>query len=147
MSLALRPADLTSVPAQVRRLAGEAAVAFCLMLMQWQQRRRVRLLGSSCGCTIDTRVVDAENLGMVTKTKRTYNLSATTVDHVRELAEHSHVARSQDGVVEIAVERLYLEVRAREEAALWEAAANDPSFVAEMTGIARDFRDSEVWPA
>ncbi len=36
---------------------------------------------------------------------------------------------------------------AREEASMWEAAANDPSFTAEMRGIAHDFRDSEVWPA
>ncbi len=86
-------------------------------------------------------------MAMATKTKRTYNLNSTTVDHVRELAERSGVARSQDGVVELAVERFYLEVRAREEASMWEAAANDPSFTAEMKGIAHDFRDGEVWPA
>jgi hypothetical protein len=119
----------------------------CVLVNDKGHLLRVRILGSSCECVIDTRVEDNDTLVMVTKTKRTYNLSPTTVDHVRELAEHSRVARSQDGVVEIAVERFYLEVRAREEAALWEAAANDPSFMAEMTGIARDFRDSEVWPA
>jgi hypothetical protein len=103
--------------------------------------------GASRGYAIDTRIEDADTVAMVTKTKRTYNLNSTTVDHVRELAERSGVARSQDGVVELAVERFYLEVRAREEASMWEAAANDPSFTAEMKGIAHDFRDGEVWPA
>jgi hypothetical protein len=84
---------------------------------------------------------------MSARTKRTYNLSPTTVHRVRELADLSGFARSQDEVVELAVERLYLEVRAREEAAVWEAAANDPSFKAEMSGIAHDFRDGEGWPA
>ncbi len=83
---------------------------------------------------------------MAGKTKRTYNLSSTTVHHVRELAELSRVASSQDGVVEMAVERLYLEVRAREEASLWEAAARDPAFATETRAIAADFRDTEVWP-
>jgi hypothetical protein len=84
---------------------------------------------------------------MATKAKRTYNLSPTTVHRVRELADLPGVARSQDEVVELAVERFYLEVRAREEAAIWEAAADDPSFKAEMNGIAHDFRDGEAWPA
>ena len=84
---------------------------------------------------------------MSIRTKRTYNLNPATVSHVRELAEHSVLARSQDGIVELAVERLYLEVRARAEASIWEAAAQDPEFRAEMRAIARDFRDLEPWPA
>ena len=84
---------------------------------------------------------------MATKTKRTFNLNPATVDHVRELAERSRVARSQDGVVEIAIERFYLEVRAREEAEIWKTAASDPSFATEMSSIARDFGDAEAWPA
>jgi hypothetical protein len=84
---------------------------------------------------------------MVTKTKRTYNLSPTTLDRVRELAAHPGLAHSQDGVVEMAVERFYLEVRSREEAALWQAAANDPEFAGEMRSLANDFRDTEVWPS
>jgi hypothetical protein len=46
----------------------------------------------------------------------------------------------------MAVEHLYLEVTSREEAALWEVAANDPAFVGEMRSVANDFRDTEVWP-
>ncbi|MGA2514517.1 MAG: hypothetical protein ABSG37_13020 [Candidatus Limnocylindrales bacterium] len=83
---------------------------------------------------------------MTTRTKRTYNLSPTTVHRVRELADLPGVARSQDEVVELAVERFYLEVRAREEASAWEEAANDPSFKAETSAIAHDFRDAEAGP-
>lgn len=83
---------------------------------------------------------------MQAKTKRTYNLSQTTIERVRELAAHSGIARTQDGVVEAAVERLYLEVRAQEEAELWSAARDDEAFQAEMEAIARDFRDAESWP-
>ena len=89
---------------------------------------------------------DAHTAAMTGKAKRTYNLSAATVHRVRELAEVSKVAQSQDGVVEMAVERLYLDVRAKEEASLWEAAAADPAFAPEMRGIAADFRDDETWP-
>lgn len=84
---------------------------------------------------------------MASRTKRTYNLSPITVHRVRELAEESKVAPSQDGVVDLAVERLYLEVRANAEAARWEAAARDPAFTAEVRSIAADFRDKESWPA
>lgn len=83
---------------------------------------------------------------MQAKTKRTYNLSQTTIERVRELAAHSGIARTQDGVVEAAVERLYLEVLAQEEAELWSAARDDEAFQAEMEAIARDFRDAESWP-
>lgn len=84
---------------------------------------------------------------MGAKTKRTYNLSEATVERVRELAERSGIARTQDGIVEAAVERFYLEVRAEQEAALWATAKEDQEFRAEMRAIARDFRDTESWPA
>ena len=84
---------------------------------------------------------------MSSRTKRTYNLSPATIGHVRELAEHYDLARSQHGIVELAMGRLYLEVRAREEAATWETAGQDPEFKAVMRVIARDFRDPETWPA
>ncbi len=84
---------------------------------------------------------------MPAKTKRTYNLSPTTLHRVRELADLPGVARSQDEVVELAVERFYLEIQARQEAAIWEAAAGDPAFKAEMTAIAQDYGDGESWPA
>jgi hypothetical protein len=91
--------------------------------------------------------MDVDTAAVPLKTKRTYNLSPTTVHRVRELADLPGLARSQDEVVELAVERFYLEVRAREEAAIWEAAAGDPAFKAEMNGLAHDFRDGEGWPA
>src|SRR5664280_3551045 len=90
----------------------------------------------------DTSYLDVDTAAMPTKTKRTYNLSPTTVHRVRELADLPGVARSQDEVVELAVERFYLEVQTREGEALWEEAADDPSFKAEMSSVAHDFRDS-----
>jgi len=83
---------------------------------------------------------------MAARTKRTYNLSPTTLHRVRELADLPGLARSQDEVVELAVERFYLEVRAREEASAWEEAAGDHSFKEEMGAIAQDLRDAEAWP-
>jgi predicted transcriptional regulator len=71
--------------------------------------------------------------------KRTYKLSRETVERVRELAERSGIARTQDGIVDAAVERLYLEVRAEQEADLWATAREDQEFRAEMSAIARDF--------
>jgi len=83
---------------------------------------------------------------MAARTKRTYNLSPATVHRVRELAEIPGVARTQDEVVELAVERFYLEVRARDEAAAWEQAAADDAFRDEMARVAADFARSETWP-
>jgi hypothetical protein len=45
--------------------------------------------------------------------KRTCNLSESTVRRVRELAGDFGVARSQDAVVELAVEQLYAQMRDR----------------------------------
>jgi hypothetical protein len=78
--------------------------------------------------------------------KRTYNLSETTVQRVRELAGRCEIAKSQDAVVEFAVDRIYAEMREREEAALWTSAAEDPEFQAEMSGIAANFGDKDAWP-
>jgi hypothetical protein len=83
---------------------------------------------------------------MATRTKRTYNLSETTVHRVRELAGRPSVASTQDGVVEVAVERLYLSVLEEQEAAAWDAAREDLEFQVEMKALARDY-DSEDWPA
>jgi hypothetical protein len=83
---------------------------------------------------------------MAGRVKRTYNLSPATVHRVRELAERANVAATQDAVVELAVERLYADVRERDEAAEWEAAAADPAFASEVRGIAADFHDAESWP-
>jgi len=84
---------------------------------------------------------------MSTKTKRTYNLSAKAVAHVKELAGRIGSASSQDGVVELAIERLYRDVRDQEEAALWARAATDPEFRAEMQAIAISYGDPESWPS
>ena len=83
---------------------------------------------------------------MTTKTKRTYNLNAETIARVRELARRPDTASSQDGVVELAVERLYQDVRDKEEARLWANAADDAEFRSEMRTIATHYRDRESWP-
>ena len=84
---------------------------------------------------------------MATRTKRTYNLSSATVRRVRELAEEYGTARTQDAVVELAVERLYLEARAHADEERWAAAAADPELRAEFDAIAADFDDPGTWPA
>ena len=83
---------------------------------------------------------------MTTKTKRTYNLSAETVARVRDLAGRADTAPSQDGVVELAVQRLYQDVRDQEAAELWAKASADPEFRSEMQAIASEYRDKESWP-
>lgn len=80
------------------------------------------------------------------RTKRTYNLAAPTVHRVRELAEVYGASPTQDGVVDLAVERLYLELREQAEGDRWAAAAADPDFTREMREIERDLRYAESWP-
>jgi hypothetical protein len=80
------------------------------------------------------------------RTKRTYNLAAPTVHRVRELSELYGAASTQDGVVDLAVERLYLEVREQAEGERWAAAAADPDFRREVREIDRDLRYAESWP-
>ena len=84
---------------------------------------------------------------MTARAKRTYNLSETTVRHVRELAEQYGAFRTQDRVVDAAVERLYLEMQAKAEEVQWAAAAEDPDFQAEASALAEAFGDRETWPA
>jgi hypothetical protein len=69
------------------------------------------------------------------------------VRHVRELAEQYGTFRTQDRVVDAAVERLYLEVKSKAEEAQWAAAAEDPEFQAEVGAIAEAFGDRDTWPA
>jgi hypothetical protein len=83
---------------------------------------------------------------MAERIKRTYNLSEVTVRRVRELAGDYGVAKSQDAVMELAVDRLYSQLRDLEEAARWAKAAQDPEFQAEMSALAVDLRDRETWP-
>lgn len=84
---------------------------------------------------------------MTARMKRTYNLDEATVRHVRELSADYGVAGSQDGVVELAIERLYREALDRAEAAEWAAAAATPEFNEEMRGIAADLDRPDGWPA
>jgi hypothetical protein len=81
------------------------------------------------------------------RVKRTYNLDSTIVQRVRELASEYGVARSQDAVVELAVERLYAHMRDQEEADQWAMAAQDSDFRAEAGEIASEMRDGEAWPS
>ncbi len=80
------------------------------------------------------------------KSKRTYNLNEETVSRVRGLAGPYGAASSQDGVVELAVERLYREIRDEQDARLWASAAEDPEFQAEMKSLAAGHNDAESWP-
>jgi hypothetical protein len=84
---------------------------------------------------------------MGTRTKRTYNLSLEAVAHVRDLADRSDPGTSQDGIVEMAIDRLYRDVREHEETARWARASEDPAFKAEMKGLELLYRDLESWPA
>jgi hypothetical protein len=83
---------------------------------------------------------------VATRIKRTYNLDEATVRHVRELSAEYGVAGSQDGVIELAVERLYQEALDRIEADRWAAAAQDASFMAEMHEISADLDGEDKWP-
>ena len=69
---------------------------------------------------------------MTKRIKRTYDLSPEAVDHVRRLARESGMADGQDGIVELAIERLYREVRDRDEAVSWKRAALDQAFQTEV---------------
>jgi hypothetical protein len=80
------------------------------------------------------------------RAKRTYNLAEATVRRVRELSDLYGAAPTQDGVVDLAVERLYLERREQAEAERWAAAAEDPDFQREMRDVQRELRYAESWP-
>lgn len=82
---------------------------------------------------------------MTAKVKRTYNLDAESVRRVRELASEYGVAETQDRVVELAIDRLYVERRDQEEAARWAEAAKDPDFQREMAALREVWHDDE-WP-
>lgn len=86
---------------------------------------------------------------MVSRVKRTYNLRASTVKRVREMAERYGVAASQDAVVELAVDELERRLRETREAEAWEAAATDPLFQAEADELEAAYgsADRETWPA
>jgi hypothetical protein len=83
---------------------------------------------------------------MPRRAKRTYNLSERTLRRVRELSEEYGAAPTQDGVVDLAVERLYLEHQERAEGERWAAAGEDQEFRAEIKEIERELRYAESWP-
>ncbi len=82
------------------------------------------------------------------KVKRTYNLSEPTIRTVRELSERYGLDRSQDAVVELAVEELERRLRDAEEARAWAAAAEEPEFQQESDSLEAVYRsaDEETWP-
>jgi hypothetical protein len=83
------------------------------------------------------------------KVKRTYNLSEHTVRRVREISDRYGLARSQDAVVELAVDELERQLKYAEETGMWAAAADDPEFRDEVRELETSFRsaDHETWPA
>ena len=95
---------------------------------------------------IDTSNGRVKIASMSTKTKRTYNLSAEAVAHVRDLAARGDLAPSQDAVVEMAIDQLYRGVRDREDAARWATAANDGTFRQEMRALAAELDGPAGWP-
>jgi hypothetical protein len=80
------------------------------------------------------------------RAKRTYNLAEPTVRRVRELSELYGAAPTQDGVVDLAVERLYVELREAAESERWAASATDPEFQDEMRDVQQSLRYAESWP-
>lgn len=82
------------------------------------------------------------------KVKRTYQLSADTVNAVRELVQRKHAAGSQDALVEAALRDYIRRLREAEEAEVW-AAASDPGLAGEGQLFEAEFRtaDRESWPA
>ena len=86
---------------------------------------------------------------MPSRMKRTYNLAPATVRRVREMAEEYGVAPSQDAVIELAVDELERRLRDEREGAVWEGAASDPAFRAELDELDAAYRsaDRETWPA
>ncbi len=57
-------------------------------------------------------------------------------------------APSQDAVIELAIDELERHLVDAREATAWEAAASDPTFIAEGAGLDADDRsaDRETWP-
>lgn len=84
---------------------------------------------------------------MEARSKRTYRLSERAQTRVRELTSRYGVAGSQDAVVELAIDHLYREAETQDESGRWTEAASDPEFRSEADAIAREFGDTETWPA
>lgn len=89
-------------------------------------------------------IMGVRSTPMPPRTKRTYNLSIDAVAHVRDLAARDGLPASQDGIVELAIERLYRDVRATDDAQAWGRAADDDAFRLEMRGVAADLASAEI---
>jgi hypothetical protein len=87
-------------------------------------------------------------MGVATRVKRTYNLSADTVKKIRDLVEQRQVAPSQDALVEMALRDFFRALQDSLEARLWSAAASDPDLLAETALLEAEFKtaDRETWP-
>ena len=96
--------------------------------------------------TQDRHVDHGSMTARAKRTKRTYNLAEPTIRRVRELSEVYGAASTQDAVVDLAVERLYVALREQQEADLWARSVDDPAFRREMRAVDRDLRGSESWP-
>ena len=77
------------------------------------------------------------------KTKRTYRLSNESIATVKRLAEVDHVAETQDGVVDRAIQELDRSIRDSREAQLWAKAATDQGFLAEAALIDSSYAPDE----
>jgi hypothetical protein len=95
--------------------------------------------------SIDTSVSVADGIHM--RVKRTYKLSVEAVETVKQLADLKAVASTQDGVVEVAIRELALQVRDADHAEQWSRAAADPEFTAEAERLSQEFAsdDRAAW--
>ena len=93
---------------------------------------------------IDTHHLDVKTTFMGTTIKRTYNLTTEAVAHVRDMVGRGNLPASQDGVVELAIDHLYREVRDGDDAAAWAQAALDEAFINETRSIADELAHAEV---
>ena len=82
------------------------------------------------------------------RSKRTYNLSESTIRAVRELADEYEVAGSQDAVIELAVDELRRRVQDTAEGKQWAGARTDAEFIRESREIEEAYRsaDADTWP-
>jgi hypothetical protein len=81
------------------------------------------------------------------KVKRTYNLSPAVVDTVKTLVDEKHAARTQDALIEAAVQLYARQLRDRDDAARWAEAATDASFQDELNRLLAECHaeDQAAW--
>lgn len=79
--------------------------------------------------------MDTQSRTKPPRIKRTYNLSPDSIEIVKRLAAAPGMEASQDAVVDRAIHELDRHIRNVQDAILWEKAARDTEFVAEMAEI------------